>query len=228
MPPYPVQSRELRIQADEVSLHGELLRPRGDFHALVLFVHRYGAGRHSKLGRLLAQRLARERTATLLLDLLTPAELEASRRQGPHGVDLPLLTSRVQVAAAWATSDGETRHALLGLCASGVGAAAAFITAARLGREVAALVCLNGRPDLAGPAVVAAVNAPTLLLVGSDDAKAVTRNDAAYQHLRCERSLAVVPQAGPTFEEAGVLAHAVDKATDWFSAHFAALLQQPA
>lgn len=41
----------------------------------------------------------------------------------------------------------------------------------------------------------------------------------AYQQLRCEKSLQIIPRATHLFEEPGTLTVAAQAASDWFSQH---------
>ena len=68
---------------------------------------------------------------------------------------------------------------------------------------------------------LAAVTAPTLLIVGSRDATVLTLNRAAQAQMRCETSLTVIPGATHLFEEPGTLAIAAETARDWFVSHLA-------
>ena len=83
-----------------------------------------------------------------------------------------------------------------------------------------AVVSRGGRPDLAGPAL-RRVRAPTLLIVGGRDTEGLALNHAAYQALRCERRLEIIPGATHLFEEPGTLEAVVALARDWFHAHLA-------
>ena len=58
----------------------------------------------------------------------------------------------------------------VGLFGASTGAAAALYAAADAGTKVAAVVSRGGRPDLAGSRL-AAVRAPTLLIVGGRDVR---------------------------------------------------------
>jgi hypothetical protein len=86
---------------------------------------------------------------------------------------------------------------------------------------VAAVVSRGGRPDLAGPAL-AAVRAPTLLIVGGADYGVIGLNRDAFARLGCEKRLEIVPGATHLFEEPGTLEQVVGLAGAWFGAHFAA------
>src|SRR5947208_11857122 len=76
----------------------------------------------------------------------------------------------------------------------------------------------GGRPDLARPRL-AAVTAPTLLIVGGHDEVMLDLNRRAQAELRCENDLAVVPGATHLFEEPGTLDAAAGLARDWFISH---------
>jgi putative phosphoribosyl transferase len=81
-------------------------------------------------------------------------------------------------------------------------------------------VSRGGRPDLAGPHL-AAVRAPTLLIVGGRDDVVLELNEQARAQLRCESRLEVVPGATHLFEEPGTLTAAAELARDWIDAHLA-------
>lgn len=217
-----VPTREVRIPIEAGTLQGDLFLPAG-FGALVLFVNGRGMGRHSVDDRTVARQLHRAGIASLAIDLLTADEQQAQARSGKHGVDIPLLTQRVLDVVQWIGQEPSLRQAPLGLCGVAAGGVVCVIAAARLGGAIQAMVSVGGRPDLAGASALAAVKAPTLLLVGSRDAENLARNDSAYQHLRGERSLAVVPGGGPLLEESGILEHAGEMAADWFEFHLAAI-----
>jgi putative phosphoribosyl transferase len=63
------------------------------------------------------------------------------------------------------------------------------------------------------------VTAPTLLIVGGQDAVVLDLNRRAQAELRCENHLAIVPGATHLFEEPGTLAAAAALARDWFTGH---------
>jgi len=98
--------------------------------------------------------------------------------------------------------------------------AAALRAAAEPGAGIAAVVSRGGRPDLARPRL-AAVTAPTLLIVGGHDKVMLDLNRRAQAELRCENELAVVPGATHLFEEPGTLEAAARLAQDWFISHLA-------
>jgi pimeloyl-ACP methyl ester carboxylesterase len=83
------------------------------------------------------------------------------------------------------------------------------------------LVSRGGRPDLAG-AALAQVTAPTLLIVGGEDAPVIPLNAQAYERLVCEKALRIVPGASHLFEEAGALEAVAAMAMEWFADHLPA------
>lgn len=214
--------REVRIETGSGRLHGDLCLPR-DAVGLVLFAHGSGSGRHSGRNRRVAHRLQQAGIATLLFDLLTADEEQRDLRTREHRFDIPLLTGRLQQATEWAATQPALRALPLGYFGASTGSAAALIAAARLGERIAAVVSRGGRPDLAGPAALAAVCAPTLLVVGGADQGVLELNQAAYDRLRAIKELLVVPGATHLFEEPGALDRVADAATAWFCAHFASV-----
>ena len=211
-------SREVRIPCGDAWLPGDLTLPAGAL-GVVLFAHGSGSGRHSARNRKVAQRLQQGGIATLLFDLLTAEEEQTDTHTSEHRFDIAMLTCRLQQATAWATAQSDLERLPIGYFGASTGSAAAIIAAARLGERIAALVSRGGRPDLAGPVALAAVTAPTLLIVGGADHGVVKLNEQALQHLRCDRQLVIVDGATHLFEEHGALEQVAELAAAWFTAH---------
>jgi len=220
---------EVRIPVDDAWLYGDLTVPPAAV-GLVLFAHGSGSGRHSARNRQVARHLEQAGVATLLFDLLTVKEEQVDTRTREHRFDIALLTRRMQDATAWVRSQSgsqsELRHLPVGYFGASTGSAAALIAAARLGDAVAAVVSRGGRPDLAGPAALAAVTAPTLLIVGGADHGVIELNQEAYRRLACHKGMAVVPQATHLFEEPGALEQVAEVAASWFVKHMARATQE--
>jgi putative phosphoribosyl transferase len=219
-------SSEVRLPTGDTWLYGDLALPAA-FSALVLFAHGSGSGRHSARNRQVAQRLQQRGIATLLFDLLTVQEEQVDLQTREHRFDIPLLTLRMQDATLWASAQPQLRHARIGYFGASTGSAAALIAAARLGDRIGAVVSRGGRPDLAGPVALAAVTAPTLLIVGGADDVVLDLNQQALRAMQCEKELAVVPGATHLFEEAGALEQVSALAGDWFSTYLSRGEQAP-
>jgi putative phosphoribosyl transferase len=218
--PQGSSEREVRIPSGDAWLYGDLALP-DKFASLVLFAHGSGSGRHSARNRQVAQHLQQAGIATLLFDLLTAQEEQVDVQTREHRFDIPLLTRRMQDATAWATAQSELQRASIGYFGASTGSAAALIAAARLGDRIAAVVSRGGRPDLAGAAALAAVKAPTLLIVGGADHGVIELNEEAHDRLQCEKQLAIVPGATHLFEERGALEQVAQLAASWFTSHMA-------
>jgi putative phosphoribosyl transferase len=211
----PAIETEVAVTAGPLHLPGSLTVPAAPA-GLVLFAHGSGSSRHSPRNRLVAAALNRAGLATLLFDLLSPAE-ELDRA---NVFDVDLLGTRLVAATAWAAGRPELSGLPVGYFGASTGAAAALWAAAELGSAVGAVVSRGGRPDLAGDRL-AAVSAPTLLIVGGLDRVVLELNREATRAMRCERRLEVVPGATHLFEEPGALDEVARLASEWFRAHLA-------
>ncbi|MFK0224499.1 phosphoribosyltransferase family protein [Streptomyces sp. NPDC090303] len=209
-----VQDTDVRIPVGGVALGGRLAVPE-DADGVVLFAHGSGSSRHSPRNRAVAAALNRAGLGTLLFDLLT--ETEATDRT--HVFDTPLLAGRLAGATEWLGARPESTGLPLGYFGASTGAAAALWAAGDPASPVSAVVSRGGRPDLAAEHL-AAVRAPTLLVVGGADALVLDLNRRALALLRCENRLTVVGGAGHLFEEPGALEEVADLATSWFAGHF--------
>ncbi len=182
-------------------------KPRG----LVVFAHGSGSSRFSPRNGYVARELREVGFATLLFDLLTAEEsLDRARV-----FDITLLAERLLAALDWAGQRPELASLPVGLFGASTGAAAALVAAAEEPERVQAVVSRGGRPDLAGPALPR-VRAPTLLIVGGEDALVLDLNRSAMRRMTATVELAVIPGAGHLFEEPGALERVVELARDWF------------
>jgi putative phosphoribosyl transferase len=210
-----VVSDTVGIEIGPQRLKGLLGVPAGT-EGLVIFAHGSGSGRLSPRNNRVAAALREVRLATLLLDLLTPAE----ERDRANVFDIELLASRLSLATDWSIEAAETKQLAIGYFGASTGAGAALVAAASPQSPVAAVVSRGGRPDLAGDALPQVV-APTLLIVGSLDTQVIELNRMAYDRLRAPKALAIVEGAGHLFEEPGTLDAVQQHAARWFLYHLA-------
>ena len=206
-------SRDLTFEIDGVTLPGDLTLPAGA-RGLVIFAHGSGSSRLSVRNREVAGTLNEAGLATLLFDLLS--EPESHLRELVF--DVPRLARRLEAVIRWAVDDPATRELPVGLFGASTGAGAALQAAAEIGGPVRAVVSRGGRPDLASE-YLAAVQAPTLLIVGSRDHDVLELNRRAAEALGCANRLAIVDGAGHLFEEPGALDAVARLAIEWFDAH---------
>jgi dienelactone hydrolase len=204
----------VRIPADGQMLEGDLLVPAGA-RGVVLFAHGSGSSRFSPRNRYVAEVLQSALLATLLMDLLTPAEEAEDAATSRLRFDISLLSRRIGDATDWLAAQGETRTLRIGYFGASTGAGAALVAAAERPAAVAAIVSRGGRPDLAGP-LLERVEAPTLLIVGGLDLQVIHLNEVALRRLRGEAKLEIVPGASHLFEEPGTLEGVAHLARDWF------------
>lgn len=203
--------RLVQIPADSVLLEGALAIPAGA-HGMVLFAHGSGSSRHSPRNNFVARVLRKAGIGTLLFDLLTEEEDATYETR----FNIKLLTRRLVAATQWLTEQPQTKHLRIGYFGASTGAAAALEAAAALRPLIGAIVSRGGRPDLAGPALVK-VQAPTLLIVGGKDAVVIELNQRAYDQLKSEKELVIVPGATHLVEEPGALEEVARLAADWFA-----------
>jgi putative phosphoribosyl transferase len=210
--PAPGEVR-LELASGKVRLAGYLTVPE-DAAGIVVFAHGSGSSRHSPRNRYVARVLNEAGLGTLLFDLLTSEE----ERNRANVFDIGLLARRLTEVTRWLRCQPHAAGAAVGYFGASTGAAAALWAAAEHGAGIAAVVSRGGRPDLARPRL-AAVPAPTLLIVGGHDEVVLDLNRRAQAELRCENHLAIIPGATHLFEEPGTLAAAAALAQDWFLSH---------
>ncbi len=213
-----MQTRNVPIGVGTIRLWGDLAIPE-KAEGIVLFAHGSGSSRKSSRNRQVAELLHEAGLATLLFDLLTEEEGTIDDTTRELRFDINLLSKRLIGATRWARVHDELVGLKLGYFGASTGAAAALIAAAELGAQINAVVSRGGRPDLAGDAL-AAVRAPSLLIVGGEDREVLGLNEQALAKLgAAEKKLELVPGATHLFEEPGALDQAASLACDWFTSH---------
>lgn len=204
-------NKTVDIQLEDVILQGNLAIPE-NATGIVIFSHGSGSSRLSPRNNYVAEILQKKGLATLLSDLLT----EKEDRIYENRFDIDLLTQRLIAITKWVKDNPETKGLNLGYFGASTGAASALVAAAYFGDEIKAVVSRGGRPDL-GMQDIHKVKASTLLIVGGYDDLVIQLNQKAYDKLKCERKLEIVPEASHLFEEPGKLDEVARLSADWFS-----------
>lgn len=202
------------VKVGPAALAGELTVP-SEARGLVVLADGSTERRDALRHRSVAGMLNRRRIATLLLDLLTPAEAAAGSDETTL---VHRLATRLLQAVDWARKQPALAALPVGLFAAGDAAAAAVLAATERPGEVAAIVSRAGRLDLAAGAL-GRLRAPTLLVVGDLDAERLADNREAQRAIAGERRLHLVARATRLFEEAGALEQVANVAGDWFETH---------
>jgi len=204
------------VPVDSIKLEGALGLP-AEAQGVVLFAHGSGSSRHSPRNNFVAKVLRSGNLGTLLIDLLTEEEDETYQTR----FDIELLTRRLAGATKWLMQQPQTKGLGIGYFGASTGSAAALEAAASLGQAIAAVVSRGGRPDLALSSL-ARVQAPTLLIVGGLDHVVIQLNQKAYDQLKAEKQLVIIPGATHLFEEPGTLEEVARLAAQWFKRYLRA------
>jgi pimeloyl-ACP methyl ester carboxylesterase len=212
-----VVTRSIQVPASGVLLDADLAVPDPP-SGTALFAHGSGSSRHSPRNRYVAAELQASGLATVLADLLTPAEEQIDAPTGQFRFDIDLLALRVTSLTDWAAGHRPTAGLPIGLFGASTGAAAALVAAAGRHRSVAAVVSRGGRPDMAGK-YLRSVRQPTLLIVGELDPEVIELNRQAMQRLGGEARLVIAEGASHLFGEPGALEQVARQARAWFADH---------
>jgi putative phosphoribosyl transferase len=214
-----IDVQDIAIPIGDIELEGSLAIP-SRAAGLVMFAHGSGSSRHSPRNRHVASELNQRGLATLLFDLLTADEERIDAVDATLRFDVDMLAERLVAATDSIVASGRARGLPIGYFGGSTGAAAALIAAARRPAQIAAVVSRGGRPDLASGSL-AAVRAPTLLIVGGVDTWVLQANREAAAKMTAPHEIAVVPLATHLFEEPGALDAVARLAGSWFLDHFA-------
>lgn len=199
----------IRMEAGKAILEGRLSIPPNCLGLVLLVVEKEADSQHSHRQEI-AQKLSESGLATLLVDLLSIADID---RERPH--DFGLLADRLIGVTNWLENNPATRSFRLGYLGTSTGAGAALVAAAARPGLVGAVVSCAGRPNLVDT-TLAKVEAPTLLIVGGNDDPAIQANQAALSLLHCQKHLEIVPGVAHLFETPDAVAAVANLALRWF------------
>ena len=199
-------------------IEGDLTIPLAA-QAIVLFAHGSGSGRYNSRNQFVAAILNNKGIATLLVDL-NQEEKRIDEETKHLRYNIELLAGRFAAVTNWLAQQPETRDLKIGYFGSSTGAAAALITAERLGLAKA-IVTHGGRPDLAGESALHQVKAPILFIVGGNDTPVIAMNKRALESLSNTeaKELAIIPGATHLFEEPGKMEEVAQRAANWFECY---------
>jgi dienelactone hydrolase len=205
---------KIKIPVGNVVVEGNLIIPH-NARGLVAFAHGSGSSRFSPRNQYVSREFVKARIGTLLFDLLTSEEEEEDIITAEYRFNIPLLAERLISATEWLKNDPKTNRLSIGYFGASTGAAAALIAAAKLPRNISAVVSRGGRPDLATD-YLPQVQAPTLLLVGGLDTEVIELNRQAMEEMTAKKKLVIVSGATHLFEEPGTLEEVAKLSADWF------------
>ncbi|MEM5801812.1 MAG: dienelactone hydrolase family protein [Candidatus Aenigmatarchaeota archaeon] len=201
--------KTIKIFTDDIKLEGILNLP-AKAKSIVLFAHGSGSDRFSPRNTFVARVLQEADIGTLLFDLLTKEEDALYENR----FNIDLLAERLIAATKWVLTNPETKNLRIGYFGASTGAAAALQASTKI-PSVFAIVSRGGRPDLAKN-YLPKVKAPVLLIVGEYDEAVIELNKEAYDKIKAEKKLVIVPKATHLFEEPGALEEVAKLAKDWF------------
>lgn len=203
--------KSVNIVLDGLVLKGNLAVPKNAI-GMVIFSHGSGSSRLSPRNNYVAEVLQEKGLATLLFDLLTKDEDQIYENR----FNIDLLTMRLIDVTKWVQLQKETKGLAIGYFGASTGAASALRAAAFYGKDIEAVVSRGGRPDMTLQDLHKVI-APTLLIVGGWDDVVIELNKKAYQKLKGERKLEIIPNASHLFEEVGKLEEVARISANWFA-----------
>jgi len=205
---FKVEPIEIKLRS--VKLNGTFFRYFGS-KKLIIFAHGSGSSRLSPRNIAVAKYFLTRKISSFLFDLLTEEEDKFYENR----FEIDLIADRLVEVTQWLKTQKNTQKLELGYFGSSTGAAAALKAAAKLPKEIKAVVSRGGRPDLV-ILELPIVKTPTLLIVGELDDEVLELNKKAYESLGGIKKLKIISGATHLFEEPEKIEEVSKLAADWF------------
>lgn len=170
------QTRSVHLEVDGASMSGDFVVPVEPEGGVVFAAGTSGV-RYATLETRLADRLNRIGVATLVMDLVEPAEA----RDRSVRSDVDTLSRRLGAQLDWFVDQPPTDGIDTGLCGVDTGAAAALDVLGTTPHDIEALATVNGRLDLAGPSI-SEIDSPVLFVLQESHSHLTACNRAAYRN----------------------------------------------
>ena len=212
-------SSTIKIQGDHRILRGVLEIPT-NARSIIVFAHGLDSSNLSPRNRLVARSLRQREFATLQPNLTEECGGGSDRKPLQDRGGILQTASRLIASIDWLADNPATRGLRIGLFGARPGAAAAIIAAALRPTKVHAVVFRGGLLDLAED-LLAEVEAPTLMLVGSNDKAVIDHNRKASEKMRRKPMLELIQGASHLFGEPGKLEQVASISYLWFQRNLA-------
>ncbi|NLN77208.1 MAG: alpha/beta hydrolase [Armatimonadetes bacterium] len=198
-----------------LKLSGALLAPDENLHDVVVFAHGTGSNKSSPRNRGIAERLLDSGVASFLFDFTGHGESDGVAEQSTQDQQFDDLTS----AFDFITSQSFFLTRFVGINGSSTGGTVAIHTAAEDERVSVMVLRVPRNHEIS--AFVPMVQAPTLVLQGSEDKIVLPEAKEIYECLTCPKELHIVEGAGHLFDDtAEFLQEMTDVTCSWFEKWF--------
>lgn len=198
-----------------LKLSGALLAPDEKLHDVVVFAHGTGSNKASPRNRGIAEQLLDAGIASFLFDFTGHGESDGLPEQSTQDQQFDDLTS----ALDFITSQSFFQTRFVGVNGSSTGGTAAIRVAAEDERIVAMVLRVPRNYEILE--LVPMVQAPTLVVQGSEDAIVLPESKEIHEALTCPKELHIVEGAGHLFGETPELFQEMTDVTcAWFEKWF--------
>jgi putative phosphoribosyl transferase len=209
-----VASDSIHIVLKDITLLGRLHSP-GQPKGLVIAAEKEDCKLLKTENEYLSKALKKRNIATLFTHLLEPPE----NQDFDIPFDIEVMGQHIRQLTEWLSRHRSLGKLPLGYFAVKTAAAAIMEASIAASKKIRAMVCLCGRPDLAGPRL-SLIRPPTLLITGSENVYLTELNWQAYEQLTCEKQLVVIEGDPGYFEEADKARQIAHLSANWFDRHF--------
>lgn len=210
-----VAQRSVRVSTPAAVLDAVLALP-ARARAVVVLLEPSGLASATPGNRMVATALSAAGYATLSVALLASDEPAESCSSSPQGFELSACTQRAVGVLQWVTKHPSLSQLPLLVFAAGTGAAAALAACASSVASIRAIACRGGRPELAG-GHLSRVRAPTLFLVGENDAALVAMSRSAAATIAHDSRVALVPGTRNLLADEHAIEPVVHATLEWFA-----------
>lgn len=202
-------------------LAGALIAPDEGIHDVVIFAHGTGSNKNSPRNRGIAEDLLDHGIASFLFDFTGHGESDGIMEQSTQDQQFDDLISALDFVSA----QPYVQARFIGVNGSSTGATVAIRAASEDERiQVMALRVPRNYEILQ---YVPLVNAPTLIVQGSEDEIVLPEAEEIYQALRCPKELHIIKGAGHLFDEKREYLDSMTSVTcEWFEDWFSKLAEE--
>jgi putative phosphoribosyl transferase len=205
--------QSIQVIVGETLLIGSLYTPP-NIVGIVVFIDEDNAGQYNSQNQYILQQLQAAGLVTLRLSIINEGEDHGG--QAGEGIlfDIDRLADRIVTATDWLVQQPFTELHRIGYYAAKTSAAAALAAAERRQECVFAVVCVDGRIDLARDSFPNLRSYP-LFIIGERNPALVELSRHAMQDLRVENELRIFPGVGDLYEDPEAVELVAEATRNW-------------
>ncbi len=199
------------ILEDGKTIYGTLYLPENP-NKLIVLLPENGSQKFHEFNKQLIEELIKKRYIVLQINLLTSQEQQIYTKN----LDIKTLSKRLNHVINWLLDKYNQKDLDIIVVGEGLNSAAMIKSANTIKDKIKTVISVSGRPDFAD-GELNKLELPVLLIVGGRDINALETNLKAFNEIKSEKELEIIPGISHEFKEEERYQDIIKLIHDWIT-----------